>query len=397
MGSCRKNAPRNGFRSLRHMTQHERFGYCVERLESRAMLYGDLSSDAALASGLSGFVASPEAKEAVFNDFTTSATAVTVPDGQTQTDSSIRTGNEQVIKRGGGVLILDKSNSHSGGTVIDAGEVIIRNVAALGTGFLDVRAGAKATLDLGSANWNAGTNYVSLSGLALDSAGSVDIGAGQIRVPQAGYDLASIRAAISSGRSGGTWAGSSGIVSTVAGTIPARAVGYGVGGNGTLIVGLAAFGDLNVDGYVDFDDTLGFVSAGLYDTGLAATWGTGDFDYNGVVDFDDVLAMVSAGLHDQGSYLPQEPVVYDTTITVLSGKTTVNGKGITLVSTSGSSLSYNTMDLVGLPLNVKLFVSNTQVALVTIMTYYVGQGFRFKMHNGQSYQGIFEADGRVDF
>jgi len=57
-----------------------------------------------------------------------------------------------------------------------------------------------------------------------------------------------------------------------------------------------------VNGVVDFDDVLQFVSANLYDTGLPATWADGDFDYNGVVDFDDVLASVSAGLFDTGPY-----------------------------------------------------------------------------------------------
>jgi len=67
-------------------------------------------------------------------------------------------------------------------------------------------------------------------------------------------------------------------------------------------VAFAAAGDWNVNGVVDFDDVLQFVSANLYDTGLPATWADGDFDYNGVVDFDDVLASVSAGLFDTGPY-----------------------------------------------------------------------------------------------
>jgi hypothetical protein len=67
------------------------------------------------------------------------------------------------------------------------------------------------------------------------------------------------------------------------------------------------------------------------------------------------------------------------------------------VSNAGNSLSYNNIDSIGTPVNIKLYVSNAQVALVTVMSYYIGQPFRFTTSAGASYQGTFEADGRVDF
>jgi hypothetical protein len=88
---------------------------------------------------------------------------------------------------------------------------------------------------------------------------------------------------------------------------------------------------------------------------------------------------------------------YNTTITVPTGTNTVNGDGITLVSTAGSSISYDTINSTGTPINIRIYVSNIQVALVTVMNYYIGQGFIFTRNTGATYQGTFEADGRVDF
>ena len=88
---------------------------------------------------------------------------------------------------------------------------------------------------------------------------------------------------------------------------------------------------------------------------------------------------------------------YNTTITVPTGTNTVNGDGITLVSTAGSSISYNTISSTGMAITIKIYVSNVQVASVSAMNYYIGQGFKFTRSNGAVYQGSFEADGRVDF
>ena len=68
-----------------------------------------------------------------------------------------------------------------------------------------------------------------------------------------------------------------------------------------------------------------------------------------------------------------------------------------MASNAGSSISYNTISSVGTPINIKIYVSNVQVALVTVMSYYIGHGFVFTRSTGARYQGIFEADGRVDF
>jgi hypothetical protein len=67
------------------------------------------------------------------------------------------------------------------------------------------------------------------------------------------------------------------------------------------------------------------------------------------------------------------------------------------VSTSGSSISYNTINSIGTPVNIRIYVSNVQLALITVLSSYLNRGFVFVTATGQSYQGTFEPDGRVDF
>jgi hypothetical protein len=57
-------------------------------------------------------------------------------------------------------------------------------------------------------------------------------------------------------------------------------------------------GDMNCDGYVDFDDINPFVSALVGRAGYEAqlpncSWLNGDIDLNGAVDFDDINPFVS--------------------------------------------------------------------------------------------------------
>jgi hypothetical protein len=81
-----------------------------------------------------------------------------------------------------------------------------------------------------------------------------------------------------------------------------RAVGWIDNGGGSFTVGFAAAGDLDMNGLVDLDDVIAFVSSSLYDTGLPSVWAQGDYDYNSIVDLDDVIAFVSGGLYDAGPY-----------------------------------------------------------------------------------------------
>jgi len=107
--------------------------------------------------------------------------AITVPAGETQTDTTGHTGDEQVVKRGAGTLVLDLANTHSGGTVVEEGLIVVRNVAALGTGVLDVRAGATVRLEVGF-----GT--VALPRLALAAGAILDLGEARLTIGLASGD-----------------------------------------------------------------------------------------------------------------------------------------------------------------------------------------------------------------
>ena len=247
---------------------------------------------------------------------------INLASGVSTVDSQARVGATQIIKRGLGALILDKPNSHFGGTVVEAGEVIVRNMSALGTGTLEIRAGAKLTLDIGSVNWNGGTNAIQLPGLQIDPNGRLEVGTGQIRVAAGGYDAASIRSALVAGRSGGDWQGGVsgvGITSEFAMDGIQRAIGYRiVASTNELRLGFAAFGDTNLDGKVSSTDVTLINNARRF--GQAASpstgWADGDFNYDGRVTSTDITMFNNTQLFGKGSYLPVAPSSQSVTTTV---------------------------------------------------------------------------------
>jgi autotransporter-associated beta strand protein len=196
-----------------------------------------------------------------------------------------------VTKTGNGTMRLTATNTHTGPTTVTQGTLELANPAALSSSAVTVAAGAKLTVG----------PQVAAVVPALINNGLVDVGLGGLRVT-AGQTAIGIVAGIKAGRNNGTWSGTSGIGSSAAAATSDRAVGWVDNGGGSFTVAFAAAGDWNLNGVVDFDDVLQFVSRGLYDTGRPATWAEGDFDYNGVVDFDDVVASVSANLFDTGPY-----------------------------------------------------------------------------------------------
>ncbi len=219
---------------------------------------------------------------------------ISVPSGtQTQAQAGYRliTTAASVTKTGTGTLALTANNTFSGPTTASQGTLQLAAAGALSTSAVTVATGAK--LSVGP--------QVQATVPALLNNGLVDVGLGGLTV-SAGQNAAGIVAGIVAGRNNGAWNGTSGITSSAAATQGARAVGWLNNGDGSYTVAFAAAGDWNLNGVVDFDDVVQFVSANLYDTGLPANWAQGDFDYNGVVDFDDVVASVSANLYDTGPY-----------------------------------------------------------------------------------------------
>jgi len=234
----------------------------------------------------------------ITKDYTLKITGkpISIPSGQTATDAVIRFGDYQLLKQGGGTLILDRTNSHSGGTIVEAGEVIVRNVSALGTGALHVRANARVTLDVNGAN-------ASVGGLSFADGGLIDFGYGRLIVASGGYSLPAVIAALQAGFVG-NWSGSPGLASRNAGAIQGGGLGYVVNEDGSLTFGFAASGDTNLDGTVDILDVSAMLVSGKFNTGESASWSEGDFNYDGTLDILDIAAMLSPRLYDAGSYMP---------------------------------------------------------------------------------------------
>ena len=224
-------------------------------------------------------------------------TGVYVAAGQTVTGGTGYSGSQQLVKRGPGTLMLTAANSHSGGTVIEAGRVVVTNPAALGSGSVRVGGGARLVADVGA-------DEIRVAVLVVDAGGGVDLGAGRITIAAGGYTTPSVMALIVAGLNGGDWAGATGITSSLAATTPDRAVGCMPNDDGSLTVGFAAPGDTNLDGLLDALDIANVVAAGLFDSGSGAAWWQGDTNYDGLIDTLDLAALLGSGLYDGASYLP---------------------------------------------------------------------------------------------
>lgn len=168
------------------------------------------------------------------------------PPGRDVADFVRREGRDQLVKEGTGGLILDAISSHTGGTIVEAGKLVVRNLAALGRGVVEVRPGAKLVLETGG-------NAIDVEALVLDVGATLDVGYGGLRIPQGSVTREEIREMIKTGRNGGTWDGL-GITSSDATSDDAFSVGYTVASNGDTVVRWAAPGDTDLDGKFDVID-----------------------------------------------------------------------------------------------------------------------------------------------
>jgi mannan endo-1,4-beta-mannosidase len=224
---------------------------------------------------------------------------VFVASGETLLDTAARTGADPLVKRGPGTLVLAEANTHTGGTFVEEGEVVIRNVAALGGGGLQVRAGARVRLDVGF-------GQIDLTELQLDPAARLDVGTGGVRIAQGTSD-ATLRQLLLAGRNGGGWDGATGIVSSHAPAGSNRAVGHATESSGATLLAWAAFGDTNLDGQVNTADLNIILTSGRLGTGLASNWSQGDFDYSGTTNTADINQMLTSDLLNRGPYRVAPP------------------------------------------------------------------------------------------
>lgn len=215
---------------------------------------------------------------------------------QTQTYSTARSAAVKFIKRGLGTLILDQSNGHSGGNVVEAGEIVVRHVSALGTGPLEVKAGAKVTFDVHDAT-------ISIGGLAMPAEGAIDFGFGRMTIASGGYSLPAMLESLQSGYYDG-WNGANGLTSRNAQSIAGGSVGYVVNDDGSLTCGFAASGDTNLDTMVDVLDVSSILASSKFNSNDSASWSEGDFNYDRTIDILDISDMLGASLFNEGPYTP---------------------------------------------------------------------------------------------
>ena len=220
---------------------------------------------------------------------------VSIAAGQTLTESGGRVGTAALIKRGGGTLVITGANAHSGGTIVEEGDLVIRDVGALGSGTLEVRAGARVTLDVG-------LGEVVLPALVIEPLGRIDLGAGRLSYASAGVSEATVRQMLVAGFNEGTWDGFSGFTSRAAIPGSGRTLGYLIA-SGSITIAYDAAGDANLDGVVDIADMASFVANIDAPDLVEVGWNAGDFNYDGLVDQLDLSDFLGTGLFDEGYYL----------------------------------------------------------------------------------------------
>ena len=208
-----------------------------------------------------------------------------------------------VTKTGGGTLVLDQANSTTGTITIQGGGVQLSgtvNAAAAAT--IRPEAGGTLTLD----------PYLqtSIDGLKPLAGGVTNVGTGMVTVAAGGLSVADMVTALTAGRNGGSWDGTTGITSSeAAASVGTRAVGWlenvnAVANLSSVTFAFAAPGDTNLDWQVDVTDAANLVAFGKYDTAQPATWLEGDFNYDGIVDVTDAAEFINTGLYDTGFYNP---------------------------------------------------------------------------------------------
>jgi autotransporter-associated beta strand protein len=205
-------------------------------------------------------------------------------------------GNSLTIA-GSGVIELAGANTYTGGTTVSSGTLVAG---------VDNAIPSNSALSIGPAGavvLAANTGLATLSSLNITGGGTLDITNNHVIIDYATGTQAAVDAAIRgyliAGRSGGTWTGTGGIISSIA-ALPANshyAIGYADGADhvvaglssGQIEVKYTLLGDADLDGSVTGSDFTALVG-NLGKSGRV--WDQGDFDYDGAVtgsDFTDLI------------------------------------------------------------------------------------------------------------
>jgi autotransporter-associated beta strand protein len=208
----------------------------------------------------------------------------------TVTGTGSISGGGSLTKMGTGTVTLSTVNTYTGGTIVDAGTLVVGVNGALPNQSVTINGG---TLKLASA-----IGITNLSSLTIASGGALDVGNNEVILNDPGGSIdAAIRTYLINGYNGGAWNGTVG-----GGIVTSEPTGrFGIGyadGADNVVAGLSSgqleikytiYGDANLDGVVSGDD-FSILVANLGKP--VNSWDQGDFNYDGVVSGDDFSLLV---------------------------------------------------------------------------------------------------------
>jgi len=202
-------------------------------------------------------------------------------------------GTGSLTKMGTSTVTLSTVNTYSGGTTVSNGKLVIGVHGALPDHSLTITGGA-VQLALG-------TGLAQVTSLSISGTGVLDITNNHMILAYAPGTRTTVDAAIRgyliTGRNGGAWNGTAGIISSAVVPSSGYALGYADGADGA-VVGLSSgqieikytlLGDADLDGSVTGVDFT-ILASNLNKSGRV--WDQGDFDYDGSVtgvDFTDLV------------------------------------------------------------------------------------------------------------
>jgi autotransporter-associated beta strand protein len=216
-------------------------------------------------------------------------------------------GSLALVKTGTGTLTLGGANTHTGGTTVSAGTLLLANADALAGGAIAVANGALARAQASL------PKAVTVTTLNINTTGQFDLTDNSMVVR--GMDAGQVHSLIQNAYSAGHWNGGTGLSSSTAAANASGTTGIGYASNSILkktafkgvtplnssdvLVKYTYYGDSDLSGATTLDDFTLFL-IGYQHSGN--TWVLGDYDYSGTVTLDDFNLFLK-GYQGQGGSL----------------------------------------------------------------------------------------------